>query len=259
MTARTRARPNCPVYRPRRQPVQTRPGRPIDSSSKMEVQWVTSRIAQHRMCRWWTVVRDDRGGHDEQRTSAGTRAAARQKRFGDDVLGIRIGTPREPRGSTRTGWLATTRPDGRPHLMPVIAFWVDGALHIVAGEGSRKARNLAADGRCVIGTSKHEAAIPRPRRRGTRGVAPPITMPSGASPSSSTRTTGHSRPRGTRSTGRTRQPRGRRRTRSSGSSRRRRSASPGMSGMDQFDPGDPAEANALGVRRSVINRRPAPP
>jgi hypothetical protein len=53
----------------------------------------------------------------------------------------------------RTSWLATTRPDGRPHLMPVIAFWIDGAIHIVAGEGTRKARNLAADGRCVIATS----------------------------------------------------------------------------------------------------------
>jgi hypothetical protein len=37
--------------------------------------------------------------------------------------------------------------------MPVIAFWIDGAIHIVAGEGTRKARNLAADGRCVIATS----------------------------------------------------------------------------------------------------------
>ncbi len=53
----------------------------------------------------------------------------------------------------RTSWLATTRPDGRPHLMPVIATWIDGAIHIVAGEGTRKARNLAADGRCVIATT----------------------------------------------------------------------------------------------------------
>lgn len=37
--------------------------------------------------------------------------------------------------------------------MPVNAFWIDGALHIVAGEGTRKARDLDADGRCVIGTS----------------------------------------------------------------------------------------------------------
>ena len=53
---------------------------------------------------------------------------------------------------SRTCWLATTRPDGRPHLMPVIAFWIDGAMHIVAGEGTQKARNIAADGRCVIAT-----------------------------------------------------------------------------------------------------------
>jgi Pyridoxamine 5'-phosphate oxidase len=53
----------------------------------------------------------------------------------------------------RTGWLATTRPDGRPHLMPVIAFWIEGAMHVVAGEGTRKARNLAANDRCVIGTT----------------------------------------------------------------------------------------------------------
>jgi hypothetical protein len=53
----------------------------------------------------------------------------------------------------RTNWLATVRPDGMPHLMPIIAFWLDGAYHFVAGEGTRKARNLAADNHCVIGTS----------------------------------------------------------------------------------------------------------
>jgi nitroimidazol reductase NimA-like FMN-containing flavoprotein (pyridoxamine 5'-phosphate oxidase superfamily) len=51
---------------------------------------------------------------------------------------------------SRTSWLATVRPDGRPHLMPIIAFWIDGAFHFVVGEGTRKGRNLAADGRCVI-------------------------------------------------------------------------------------------------------------
>src|SRR5262245_9486937 len=49
-------------------------------------------------------------------------------------------------------WLATVRPDGRPHLMPIIAFWIDGALHFLAGEGTRKGRNLAANPWCVIGT-----------------------------------------------------------------------------------------------------------
>ena len=50
-------------------------------------------------------------------------------------------------------WLATVRPDGWPHLMPIIAFWIDGAFHFLAGEGTRTGLNLAADDRCVIGTA----------------------------------------------------------------------------------------------------------
>lgn len=49
-------------------------------------------------------------------------------------------------------WLATTRPDGRPHLMAVWAVWLDGALWFSSALGSRKALNLAADGRCSIAT-----------------------------------------------------------------------------------------------------------
>src|SRR5687768_8538475 len=61
----------------------------------------------------------------------------------------RLTNPETP----RTYWLATTRSDGRPHVMPVISFWIGGALHVVAGEVTQKARNIAADGRCVIATS----------------------------------------------------------------------------------------------------------
>ncbi len=40
-------------------------------------------------------------------------------------------------------WLATTRPDGRPHLMPVWAVWVNEGVAFSTGAGTRKARNLA--------------------------------------------------------------------------------------------------------------------
>ena len=36
--------------------------------------------------------------------------------------------------------------------MPVLAFWLEDAFHMVIGEGTQKARNLAADARCAIGT-----------------------------------------------------------------------------------------------------------
>jgi hypothetical protein len=37
--------------------------------------------------------------------------------------------------------------------MPVIATWIDGGIYVVAGEGTRKARNLAANDRCVLAMS----------------------------------------------------------------------------------------------------------
>ena len=49
-------------------------------------------------------------------------------------------------------WVATARPDGRPHLMPVWAVWDGRALWFSSSVGSRKARNLAAEPRCSIAT-----------------------------------------------------------------------------------------------------------
>ena len=53
-------------------------------------------------------------------------------------------------------WLATVRPDARPHLMPVISFWIDGGLHFIVGEGTRKGRNLASNTWCVVGTENRK-------------------------------------------------------------------------------------------------------
>jgi PPOX class probable F420-dependent enzyme len=49
-------------------------------------------------------------------------------------------------------WLATTSPEGRPHVMPVWAVWLDGAVWLSTGPRSRKARNLSADPRCTVTT-----------------------------------------------------------------------------------------------------------
>jgi hypothetical protein len=53
-------------------------------------------------------------------------------------------------GVPHTHWLATTRPDGAPHVMPVGAVWLDGAFYFTAGAATRKAKNLAHNPRCVI-------------------------------------------------------------------------------------------------------------
>ena len=49
-------------------------------------------------------------------------------------------------------WLSTVRPDGRPHVTPLISIWLDGALYFCTGESERKARNLAHNPHCVITT-----------------------------------------------------------------------------------------------------------
>jgi hypothetical protein len=53
-------------------------------------------------------------------------------------------------GSTATYWLATVRPNGTPHVMPVLAVWVDGGLFLSAGGSTRKAKNLARYAVCVV-------------------------------------------------------------------------------------------------------------
>ncbi|HEV3227327.1 MAG TPA: pyridoxamine 5'-phosphate oxidase family protein, partial [Acidimicrobiales bacterium] len=56
--------------------------------------------------------------------------------------------------SSHDYWVATTWPDGRPHVTPVWGAWVDDALWFSCGPNSRKARNLGRDPRCSITTDK---------------------------------------------------------------------------------------------------------
>jgi Pyridoxamine 5'-phosphate oxidase len=58
-------------------------------------------------------------------------------------------TPKE----NLTFFVATVRPDGRPHSAGVGAVWVDGALYFVSGPGTRRARNLAANPACSVSVS----------------------------------------------------------------------------------------------------------
>jgi hypothetical protein len=55
-----------------------------------------------------------------------------------------------------TCWLATVHPDGRPHVMPLGALWVDGAFYFTSGAGTRKARNLAQNPHCALTVATHE-------------------------------------------------------------------------------------------------------
>jgi general stress protein 26 len=80
-----------------------------------------------------------------------------------DPVGVRVGLPHVPPmyglkprkqylpfshaedrlTKSRNYWICTSRPDGRPHSIPVWGFWLDGALYFGTSRSSRKARNLA--------------------------------------------------------------------------------------------------------------------
>lgn len=49
-------------------------------------------------------------------------------------------------------WLTTVRPDGRPHVTPLLAVWEDEALYFCTGPGEQKARNLRLHAECVLTT-----------------------------------------------------------------------------------------------------------
>jgi nitroimidazol reductase NimA-like FMN-containing flavoprotein (pyridoxamine 5'-phosphate oxidase superfamily) len=57
-----------------------------------------------------------------------------------------------------TFWLSTVRPDGRPHVTPLIGVWHAGALWFATGPDERKAHNLAANPACVLTTGCSELA-----------------------------------------------------------------------------------------------------
>ena len=61
--------------------------------------------------------------------------------------------------SSHNYWLSTTRPDGRPHAMPVWGVLLNGAIYFSAGRLSRKAQNLGTNPHCVISTEHADEAV----------------------------------------------------------------------------------------------------
>lgn len=59
---------------------------------------------------------------------------------------------REQVADADTFWISTVRPDGRPHVTPLIAVWHDEAIWFTTGPEERKARNLSHNAACILTT-----------------------------------------------------------------------------------------------------------
>lgn len=55
-------------------------------------------------------------------------------------------------------WLSTVRPDGRPHVTPLLGVWMDGAMYFCTGSQERKAKNLLRNSHCILTTGNNTLA-----------------------------------------------------------------------------------------------------
>jgi nitroimidazol reductase NimA-like FMN-containing flavoprotein (pyridoxamine 5'-phosphate oxidase superfamily) len=56
-------------------------------------------------------------------------------------------------------WLATVRPDGRPHAVPLDGLWVDDAFFFGGSPSAVKHRNLSANPRAVLHLEDGDRAV----------------------------------------------------------------------------------------------------
>ena len=60
---------------------------------------------------------------------------------------------------SRNYWICTTRPDGRPHAMPVWGVWVNDTLYFGTGPTSVNGRNLATNSAVVVHLENGDEAV----------------------------------------------------------------------------------------------------
>jgi nitroimidazol reductase NimA-like FMN-containing flavoprotein (pyridoxamine 5'-phosphate oxidase superfamily) len=71
----------------------------------------------------------------------------------------------------RSIWISTTRPDGRPHCVPVWYWWDGECIYFTSGPKGQKVKNLASQPAIVVHAGDGDDALI------LEGVALPVTSP----------------------------------------------------------------------------------
>jgi nitroimidazol reductase NimA-like FMN-containing flavoprotein (pyridoxamine 5'-phosphate oxidase superfamily) len=74
----------------------------------------------------------------------------------DDAVATSWTEARQDLQDAQVYWLSTVRPDGRPHVTPLLGVWHEGALYFCTGSTERKAKNLAHNPHCVLTTGSNK-------------------------------------------------------------------------------------------------------
>ncbi len=85
---------------------------------------------------------------DRQRADGRVGLAVQQRRRDPDTWS----EGRERLEGAEVYWISTVRPDGRPHVTPLLSVWLDGALYFCTGPDERKAKNLVRNPHCILTT-----------------------------------------------------------------------------------------------------------
>ena len=66
---------------------------------------------------------------------------------------------REALEQARLYWVGTTRPDGRPHAVPIWGAWLDDTFFFEGSPETRRGRNLAANPAVVVHIERGDLAV----------------------------------------------------------------------------------------------------
>src|ERR1039458_10003368 len=73
----------------------------------------------------------------------------------DDAIPTEWGKGRRELEDAQVYWLSTVRPDGRPHVTPLLGVWLHGGLYFCTGPPERKAKNLSRNPLCAVTTGRN--------------------------------------------------------------------------------------------------------
>jgi nitroimidazol reductase NimA-like FMN-containing flavoprotein (pyridoxamine 5'-phosphate oxidase superfamily) len=74
-------------------------------------------------------------------------------RFSDPIAEATAwSTARAVLEGAQLSWISTVRADGRPHVTPLVAVWLDPAIHFCTGPSEQKAVNLSTNPHVVLTT-----------------------------------------------------------------------------------------------------------
>ena len=66
------------------------------------------------------------------------------------------GAGQEQLADAQLSWLTTVRPDGRPHVTPLLGVWSGGELCFCTGPTEHKAKNLSQNANCILSTGRND-------------------------------------------------------------------------------------------------------